>query len=122
MSNDKQTQTIDLQPLFDTLKSCGFTDITEIDPDVKAKFQFNYELSLYYGLIKANILMSHTGSQIILEVEIADRIGNVDSIKLNNLSMFTGKDIMRMIIKKIDYLLEETRRAAFTELNNIVKF
>lgn len=116
MSNNNLTQTIDLQPFFTTLERCGFKETCKDNELFKQHYLFNYELSLYHHIVKINLLMLHTNNDIIVEIDIAGKIGAVDSMKLNNASMLSRRDIFRLVGDKVAKLMTETQDSIRGEL------
>ncbi|NCB45131.1 MAG: hypothetical protein EOM59_21285 [Clostridia bacterium] len=116
MSNNNLTQTIDLQPFFTTLERCGFKETCKDNELFKQHYLFNYELSLYHHIVKVNLLMLHTNNDIIVEIDIAGKIGAVDSMKFNNASMLSRKDIFRLVGDKVTKLMTETQDSIRGEL------
>ena len=116
MSNNNLTQTIDLQPFFTTLERCGFKETCKDNELFKQHYLFNYELSLYHHIVKVNLLMLHTNNDIIVEIDIAGKIGSVDSMKFNNASMLSRRDIFRLVGDKVTKLMTETQDSIRGEL------
>lgn len=116
MSNNNLTQTIDLQPFFTTLERCGFKETCKDNELFKQHYLFNYELSLYHHIVKVNLLMLHTNNDIIVEIDIAGKIGAVDSMKFNNASMLSRRDIFRLVGDKVTKLMTETQDSIRGEL------
>lgn len=116
MSNNNLTQTIDLQPFFTTLERCGFKETCKDNELFKQHYLFNYELSLYHHIVKVNLLMLHTNNDIIVEIDIAGKIGAVDSMKFNNASMLSRKDIFRLVSDKVTKLMTEAQDSIRGEL------
>lgn len=116
MSNNNLTQTIDLQPFFTTLEMCGFKETCKDNELFKQHYLFNYELSLYHHIVKINLLMLHTNNDIIVEIDIAGKIGSVDSMKFNNASMLSKRDIFRLVGDKVAKLMTETQDSIRGEL------
>lgn len=116
MSNNNLTQTIDLQPFFTTLERCGFKETCKDNELFKQHYLFNYELSLYHHIVKVNLLMLHTNNDIIVEIDIAGKIGAVDSMKFNNASMLSRRDIFRLVGDKVAKLMIETQDSIRGEL------
>lgn len=116
MSNNNLTQTIDLQPFFTTLERCGFKETCKDNELFKQHYLFNYELSLYHHIVKVNLLMLHTNNDIIVEIDIAGKIGSVDSMKFNNASMLSKRDIFRLVGDKVAKLMTETQDSIRGEL------
>lgn len=116
MSNNNLTQTIDLQPFFTTLERCGFKETCKDNELFKQHYLFNYELSLYHHIVKINLLMLHTSNDIIVEIDIAGKIGAVDSMKFNNASMLSRRDIFRLVGDKVAKLMTETQDSIRGEL------
>lgn len=116
MSNNNLTQTIDLQPFFTTLERCGFKETCKDNELFKQHYLFNYELSLYHHIVKVNLLMLHANNDIIVEIDIAGKIGSVDSMKFNNASMLSKRDIFRLVGDKVAKLMTETQDSIRGEL------
>lgn len=119
MSNNKQTQTIDLQPLFDTLKDCGFTDLLAKNKSASQVYNFFFRRLFNHDTISVDFRMLHTSSDIIVEVEIAGKIGKIDEVRINDPSMLTKKDILRIVERQVDNLFRSTNDAVSREINLI---
>lgn len=117
MSNNKQTQTIDLQPLFDTLKECGFTDLLAKNKSASQVYNFFFRKLFNHDTVAVDFRMLHTSSEIIVEAEIAGKIGKVDQVLINDPSMLTKKDILRIVQRQVDILFRDTNDAVSREIN-----
>lgn len=119
MNTNNLTQTISLEPLFDTLKECGFTDHLATNEELKAIYSFFFRKIIHHETISIDFFLTFTCSDIIIEVAIAGQISHVDRIHANDPSLLTKKDILRIIKKHIDDLFRSTNDAVSREINLI---
>lgn len=110
----KEVQTIDLAPLYKALRECGFEDkLSECREPAFAYF----EMKMYHGTVKVSLTIRHD-SMIILEVEIGKKISGVSIIQDSVIVSITRRDLLRMIIKTANRLIDDTRNAINGELEH----
>ncbi|WRQ33503.1 hypothetical protein U5907_02380 [Bacteroidales bacterium MB20-C3-3] len=112
--NTKEVQTIDLAPLYKALRECGFEDkLSECREPVFAYF----EMRMYHGTVKVSLTIRRD-SRVILEVEIGKKISGVSIIQESVIASVTRRDLVRMIYKTTNRLIDDTRNAINGELEH----
>lgn len=112
--NTKEVQTIDLAPLYKALEECGFED--KLSECEEPKFAY-YEMRMYYGTIKVSLTIRHD-SVIILDVTIGEKFTGVSQINDSVIASITRRDIVRMITKTANRLIDDLRNAVNGELEH----
>lgn len=112
--NTKEVQTIDLAPLYKALEECGFED--KLSECREREFAY-YEMKMYHGTVKVSLTIRHD-SMIILEVEIGDKIKGVMPIHDSVIASITRRDLVRMISKTANRLIDDLRNAVNGEMDH----
>ncbi|OJV22711.1 MAG: hypothetical protein BGO30_08535 [Bacteroidetes bacterium 41-46] len=112
--NTKEVQTIDLAPLYKALKECGFED--KLSECREPEFAY-HEMKMYHGTVKASLAIRHNG-MVILEVEIGEKIKGASLIQDSVIASITRRDLVRMITKTANQVIDATRNAINGELEH----